>query len=313
MKAPAAAWSVPVSPKQWYRAPVVDGAVFRVLELVRERLGAVDARIEVGGRPPTDPTHLFELLEGGARLVAVFESAPEDPQKYLEKLRDIARSFSHSAGNAAEHVVFGSELASRRLDDELARLADRVGAIRAVVVDVQSPVLWGTSEIRRPDEDVETALRAARALEAAEQAGVDFSQLLEREDEQAGLLLEARNVEAPLSSFLLREAERIRQHSKRSGAAWRQHLLSARAISHVRREGNGDSREVVHEKGFGLLARSFANIYRLLLVFDAEFSELHAEGAVVHVLPAIEKLVLALPPVEPPPKGGRVIRLPTPG
>jgi hypothetical protein len=211
-------------------------------------------------------------------------------------------------------VVFGSELASRRLDDELARLADRVGAIRAVVVDLQSPVLWGTSEIRRGDEDVETALRGARALEAAEQAGVDFAHLLECEDEDARALLQARSVDAPISTFLLREAERIRQHSKRSGAAWRQHLLSARAIAHVRRDGQSEaSREVVHSQGYGLLSRAFANIYRLILVFDAGFSELHAEGAVVHVLPAIEKLVLALPPVEPPPKGGRVIRLPTLG
>ncbi len=293
---------------------VVDGAVFRVLELVRERLGAMDARIEVGGHAPDDPRILFEVLAGGARLVAVFSAAPEDREASAHKLREIARSFSHSASAAAEHVVFGSELASRRLDDELARLADRVGAIRAVVVDKQSPVLWGTSEIRRGDEDVETALRAARALEAAEQAGVDFAHLLECGDEDARTLLQGRSVDAPISSFLLREAERIRQHSKRSGAAWRQHLLSARAIAHVRRDGQAEAnREVVHDQGFGLLSRTFANIYRLVLVFDSDFSELHAEGAVVHVLPAIEKLVLALPPIEPPPKGGRVIRLPTPG
>ncbi|MEZ4225035.1 MAG: hypothetical protein R3B13_29040 [Polyangiaceae bacterium] len=292
----------------------MDGAVFRVLELVRERLGAVDARIEIGGRPPEDPCQLFESLPGGARVVAIFETPPADRDTVAHNLHELTRSFAQSVSGAFDLVVLGSELASRRLDDELARLADQAGAVRAVVVDVQSPVLWGTSEIRRGDEDVESALRTARALGAAEQSGVDFARLLERSEEQARELLVARGVDAPLSSFLLREAERVRQRSRRSGAAWRQHLLSARGIAHVRSDGRAaSSREVVHDAGFGLLSRGFANIYRLVLVFDGDFSELHAEGAVVHVLPVIEKLVLALPPVEPPPKGGRVIRLPTPG
>ena len=60
------------------------------------------------------------------------------------------------------------------------------------------------------------------------------------------------------------------------------------------------------------MARAFASIYVLMLVFKGTYSELHAEAALLHALPVIERLVLALPPVEPPPKGGRVVKLPVP-
>jgi hypothetical protein len=58
------------------------------------------------------------------------------------------------------------------------------------------------------------------------------------------------------------------------------------------------------------MARSFANIYLLAVVFDADFSELHVESAIVHALPAVEQLLFALPPVDPPPKGARVLSFP---
>ena len=62
---------------------------------------------------------------------------------------------------------------------------------------------------------------------------------------------------------------------------------------------------------FGYLVRGFANIYLLVLVFEGAFSELYVESAVVHTLPAIEQMLLALPPLDPEPgaKRGRVIPL----
>ena len=49
----------------------------------------------------------------------------------------------------------------------------------------------------------------------------------------------------------------------------------------------------------------------LLAVFEGAFSELSVEAGLLHALPAIEQLVLALPPLDPEPaaNGGRVIRL----
>jgi hypothetical protein len=99
-------------------------------------------------------------------------------------------------------------------------------------------------------------------------------------------------------------------------AAWLRHLASRRAIEQVRalpematlRRG-GHMHHTVSEPGFGYVARSFAAIYVLLLVFDAPFDELRAKRAIVHSLPGIERAVLALPPLDPGPPMAGVVAL----
>jgi hypothetical protein len=49
------------------------------------------------------------------------------------------------------------------------------------------------------------------------------------------------------------------------------------------------------------VARSFASIYVLIVVFESPFDELRAEQAIEDGLPRIERLVLALPPLDPKP------------
>lgn len=61
--------------------------------------------------------------------------------------------------------------------------------------------------------------------------------------------------------------------------------------------------------GAECLARTFAGIYVLSLAFRGALSEPVAVGALLHAAEAVERLVLARPPIEPPP-GGKVIRLP---
>ncbi len=293
-----------------------EAALLRLLDLVQRKLGADDVRAELGGRDPEDEHLVWCSLDGGFRIVAVFSEVPADRDARSRRLEVLVRSFAGTLeGGEPERPAISSELASRRLDDALDALADRAGAVSAVVIDAQSPVVWGTSGTRRGDEDVETSIRTAEAAETAVRAGVDFAALLEREPTEVRALLEQRGVDPEIARFLAREAERIRQASRRSIAAWRHHLLTARAIAAVRREVGEPSaylREAVREESFGYLARAFANIYRLLLVFEGPFSELHAEAALVHALPHIERLVLALPPVEPPPRGERARLRPVP-
>jgi hypothetical protein len=93
----------------------------------------------------------------------------------------------------------------------------------------------------------------------------------------------------------------------------RHHLLTCLAIARARAEAESaprTARWAHHETQFGYFARKFANIYLLVVVFEGAFSELYVESAVVHALPTIEQLLLALPP-DPGPvaRGGRVIRL----
>lgn len=58
------------------------------------------------------------------------------------------------------------------------------------------------------------------------------------------------------------------------------------------------------------LARPFAGVYIIALAFDGVLSEVVAVGALVHAMPMIERLVLALPPVDPISPGGKLVRLP---
>jgi hypothetical protein len=57
-------------------------------------------------------------------------------------------------------------------------------------------------------------------------------------------------------------------------------------------------------------ARPFAGLYVLSLVCQGAISEPVAVGALLHALPLIERLVLALPPVDPSPGGAKIMRMP---
>ncbi len=90
--------------------------------------------------------------------------------------------------------------------------------------------------------------------------------------------------------------------------AWARTMRARRAMNEVRAlpemaslKKGGHLRHMAGEPDFGYLARSFAAIYVLVLIFDRPFEELLAKRAVTQALPSIERLVAALPPLEPPP------------
>lgn len=291
-------------------------ALLRLLDVVRRELGADDVRAEIGGKEPEGRGSVWASLPGGFRVVATFDTPPADPERLREKLGALAASFGGVVPAPDAWSTLSHELAARRLDDELEVLVDRAGAVRAVVIDVRSPVIWGSSGMLRGNEGVESALETARAADEAEAAGVDLAELLETEGPAARERLEQSGVEPRVAVGLARTAETIRRESRRSGAAWRHYLLTSRAIAATRDmtaelPSVGGLRELVRRDGWALLARGFGSIYCLVLVFDGAFSELHAEAAVVHALPVIERMVLSLPPVDPPPraKEGKVVRL----
>jgi hypothetical protein len=74
------------------------------------------------------------------------------------------------------------------------------------------------------------------------------------------------------------------------------------------RQAHGHSVRLTLEDGVEALARPFAGLYVLALLFRDPLSEPVALGAVLHAIGLIEKLVLALPPIDPEP-GAKVIRL----
>jgi hypothetical protein len=75
------------------------------------------------------------------------------------------------------------------------------------------------------------------------------------------------------------------------------------------RKAHGHTVRLTLDSGEEALVRPFASIYVLTLLFNDPVSEPIALGAVLHAAGLIERLVLALPPIDPDP-GAKVLRLP---
>lgn len=283
--------------------------MLRFLELVRKELGADDARAELGGRAPEDPRLVWKDLAGGWRLVSVFDTPPADRAAVQAQLDRLVEGFSQTSVHPSSMPPAPTvDVAFRRLDIALEALRSRTGGVAVVLVDVDSPVLWGSSEPQRHADEVESLVHVGRALDAALQRGLDLDALF---------ALDAHTLPAHLTELGVAYEQagllgRAMLPSDGDRSTVRHHLLTSLAVARVRRKPGAHGhvgRWVCHEKQFGYFARSFANIYLLIVVFEGPFSELHVESAVVHALPSIEALVLALPPFDPPPKAGRVVKL----
>lgn len=289
-------------------------AIERALSIVRQEMGCADAYLTLGGRVPESAEIIVAPTPSGFRLVAVYDRVPEDRASTSLRLRQLASSFFDSGLSVpspredAEH-----HLAQRRLDDELCALSGRIGATGAAVIDMQSPVLWGTSENRVGDEDLDTLMAVAELDILAKSRGIDLAVV-------SGLREDDRT--SALSGFSGEERSRLELLVSRMAArplrARQAHLIQARAIHEVRRAAGqhrteeSSFRRLSHGEGLGYFSRSFAGIYILVAYFPGAFSELRVEGAALHALPVIERHVLGLPPVDPTPPKGRVVKLPLP-
>lgn len=87
--------------------------------------------------------------------------------------------------------------------------------------------------------------------------------------------------------------------------AAQQAIRKVRALPEIEELARGGHlRHTLMEESAGLLARSFADIYVLLLVYDGHFDELKTERHLHQALPIIERLVMTLPPPGPAEGGG---------
>jgi hypothetical protein len=284
------------------------GAMLRFLELVRKELGADDARAELGGRDPDDPCLVWTNLAGGWRLIGVFDTPPADRAAVQAQLDRLVEGFSQTVVHPSSMPPAPTvDVAFRRLDVALEALRSRTGSVAVVLVDVDSPVLWGSSEPQRHADEVESLVHVGRALDAALHRGLDLDAIFALDAHTLPAKLTDLGVDYEQAGLLGRAMLPVDGNA----ATVRHHLLTSLAVARVRRKADQHShpsRWVCHEKQFGYFARCFANIYLLIVVFEGPFSELHVESAVVHAMPSIEALVFALPPFDPPP-AGRVVKL----
>jgi hypothetical protein len=231
----------------------MDARLERLLGIVKQELGATDARIELGGEPPSDDRLVVASLgEPALRVVAVFSAPVANREAAEKRLAALVSGF----GDTVEQSVAGlagmvlpQNSAHARLSAELTHLARRAGALRAAVFDLSSPVIWGASLL-----------------------------------DEAGTVAANRELESWVGELRSDRAEELRS-----------------AYGHVVRLTLAD--------GVECLGRAFAGIYVLALVFRGALSEPVAVGALLHAAETVERLVLALPPIDPQP-GGKVVRLP---
>lgn len=234
--------------------------VERLLEVIRRSLKASRVRLLEHEQAPEGA--LCWSLPSGKVVAVQFDGVP-DPLA-AERLQTLLSSFGGvltEGGGEREPI----EEQSVSLVDELAQLAEAIGAVEALVIDAHSPVVWGSSHGISSEELLGPRLR-----------------LVTEDDPPA----------SPFSP------------------------LARRAIRHVRAlpevddlSRGGHLRLSFVQDDLGLLARSFAGIYVLLLVYDGRFDELKTERHLHHALPLIERLVLGLPPPGPAEGGGAAARL----
>lgn len=87
--------------------------------------------------------------------------------------------------------------------------------------------------------------------------------------------------------------------------AARQVIRRVRALPEIEELARGGHlRHTLMEDDLGLLARSFAGIYVLVLLYGGRFDELKTERHLHSALPMIERLVMGLPPPGPAEGGG---------
>lgn len=291
----------------------------RLLDLVREQLDAKDARMEIGGDDPTDECLLWAPVGEHRRLVAVFDAPPaEDDRRALtSRLCVLAESFG-DVGSSEEPDAPATprdpESARRELDAALAGLAERSGAESVWVTDIKSPVLWGSSDVYDAQMHMDGLIRQNQAHAVVEGSPISWSELLAAPEDRALTALRAAT-DADGAALVRAELKLLRDLYEHHGVeAVQRRLRAGRALVRIRAraeeqaDGHG-VREVMRGPDIFCIARDFAVFYQVVAVFPSSFSPLHAQAAIQKALPTIERLTVALPPIDPGPKGAKVIRL----
>jgi hypothetical protein len=300
----------------------------RFLSLAQRELSADDVRLlEPGELPPEAANVVVARLNDGRHVVASFGTAPADVDVLTRRLAMLAGTFADAlaASPSSERSKTRPPVASS-LHEELKALAVRANAHDVVVIDGDSPVVWGCASIasspRARNEmllrDVSDRELSARDEPSAPAGALQGLHAVPASDD-SGPLQDAtaptgnlRMAPPPAESApMLRDMpELVDAHDHDGGAHDEQQEpeITRRAIGLIRSLPQLDLlhkgrhlRHVSREESCYLVL-SFSSIYLLCMIFDGDFDELRAERAAHESLPRIERLVLALPPLDPDPQ-----------
>lgn len=264
----------------------------RLCALIRRELGAGEVRVlGLDEAPQVAGNVMTASLADGRQVVATFLEVPAERSVLERRLDMLVSTFSQGL---AEPQPRERAPVARLLHDELRALATRARACDALVLDGQSPVVWSSA--------TGTAEELDEALRLIELCRLDFLRDARSEKpdgegaNSSGEGGSQGELPAPLeSSLVLRDVDGTPEASLRA-------IQDVRNMPEMNSLRRGRPLHRIHRSDdFGYVARSFAAIYLMVLVFDEAFDELRAERALAEALPRIERLVLALPPRDPEP------------
>ncbi|MDB4945737.1 MAG: hypothetical protein JWP97_5271 [Labilithrix sp.] len=321
----------------------MDDVTERFLTLAKRELSADDVRVLDSGEPAPEAANVVVArLRDGRHVVATFGEQPKEHDVLERRLGILASTFAESLDQDGPSP--GSERSRSRppvamsLHEELKALALRARAADAVVIDGDSPVVWGCASVAaRPRARNGVLLRDVSDRELSMQdepsvpgspAGLhavpssDSSPYLESHLEPTAATGNLRMAPPPESSKAVLRDSGPDLASELAGDE--QHVFEAQepevtkiAIAAIRQLPSlsllhrGKHLRELSRGAPSYLVLSFSSIYLLCLVFDGDFDELRAERAAQESLPRVERLVQALPPLdpEPPQPMGGVIAL----
>lgn len=264
----------------------------RFVALVKRELAAADVRVlGPGEEAPQASNVVSAALPDGRVVVATFAEPPDQPTVVERRFAILATTFD----DALPPPSRDRPQIRVSLHDELRALTRRAHASDAVVIDVDSPVVWGAGSSERYHE-VDRALIRERDASRPELGGVPVAFA-----DASGTSLSAA---AGAGDSDGDDHETLAARTIRA-------IVEVRALPDIDSVKRGRPfRHAVSGGELGYLVLSFAGIYLAVLVFDGDFDELRAERALHEALPRIEALVEALPPLEPEPQPmGAVVSL----
>ena len=262
-------------------------ALSRFLELCAREMDARDVRAEPRGTVRPSTNVLVVPLGERSEVVVTFDEAPADIDARQRRLEMLATAFSAAIEGAGPERP--KRVKRRSLRRELEAVAIRADAIDAVVIDAHSPIVWGAvaGPVASPVTNVIPLNEESRArIERIQESHRDLIAVIDDADED----------------------DASDERTSATPAPGTPSPLTTRAVADVRAlpataqlHRGGHLAYNKREEHYGVVARSFAAIYVLILVFDKAFDMLRAERALREGLPLIERLVLALPPFDPEP------------
>jgi hypothetical protein len=258
----------------------------RLLGLVIRELGAQDAKLLPGA---------------GTTLIAIFDEAPSNREVLERKLALIGRTFAQSAQTEDPPPV-----APRSLREELRALATRAMALDALVIDAQSPVVWGSARASHAVRRTE-ALRELRDMSSPVLSRRAAEQDWDRDDDSGPLAGTAGGEsEGDDAAAVQAPGDFEPSATDASAASSLAVLLEIRALPEMQVIRAGKSFTKVEPSRYAI--HSFG-IYLLVLLYDTPFDELRTRRAIAESMTWIERLVFALPPHDPDPEPANVISM----